>query len=69
VATLVLYTPLAWEDIFPADLNAGPLQEVWVDGRLCLARTGPDGVRRLERLLSTDPQDFLDPRFQPTGGI
>ncbi len=61
----MLYTPLAPEDIFPRSDKEVPLREWWIEGRLCLVRRDEDGFFRLERLLSSDPQDFLDSRFQP----
>jgi hypothetical protein len=61
---MILYTPLSWEDIFPAEPVPAPLAG-YVNGRLCLVRVGPDGTPRIERLLSTDPQDYLDPALQP----
>ncbi|HBQ95446.1 MAG: YlzJ-like family protein [Firmicutes bacterium] len=62
---MTLYTPLAIEDIFPEKPAASPVREWWIDGRLCLVRRDDDGYFRLERLVSSDPQDYLDQRFQP----
>ncbi|MCY0879828.1 MAG: YlzJ-like family protein [Firmicutes bacterium] len=62
---MILYTPVAWSEIFPAPPEESPLVPVTVSGRLCLARRRADGALVLERLLSTDPRDYLDPRFQP----
>jgi hypothetical protein len=62
---MVLYTPVAVEDIFATAPDAQSLSERWVRGRLCLVRVGKDGMPRLERLISTDPKDYLDPAFQP----
>ncbi|WP_028962917.1 YlzJ-like family protein [Sulfobacillus thermosulfidooxidans] len=61
----MLYTPLAMEDIFSSQAETPWMGEWWIDGRLCLVRRDADGYVRLERLLSSDPQDFLDDRFQP----
>lgn len=66
---VVLYTPMAFEDIFPSGEEENPVGERWVAGRLCLVRQSKDGSPRLERLLSTDPNDYLDPRFQPNSVI
>jgi len=64
---MMSYTPLPFEDVW------GPLQED-VSSPMELVETGevtllvrrqPDGSRRVERLLSTDPRHFLDARFQP----
>lgn len=63
---MVLYTPLALEQVLAAPrTDEAPATLMQVDARTCLVRVGPDGIRRLERLLSTDPRDFLDPRWQP----
>jgi hypothetical protein len=62
----MLYTPLPPEDIWGPLM--GDVDSVHWDrhaDRLCLARLGPRGERRLERLFSTNPRDYLDPRFQP----
>lgn len=63
----ILYTPLAPEDIWPTDppVSLESCQTRMVSGRLCLIRVDTRGVPRLERLLSTDPQDYLDTRWQP----
>ena len=63
----MFYTPLPFEDVW------GPLQDSALDplelvdlGRVCLlVRREPDGRRRIERLLSTDPQHLLASRYQP----
>lgn len=63
----MLYTPIALEDIFaePCQERETSFVERMVAGRLCLVRRSPDGLMRLERLLSTDARDYWDPRFQP----
>ena len=63
---MVLYTPLALEQVLATPLtDEAAATLMWVNDRACLVQVGPDGRRRLERLLSTDPRDFLDPRWQP----
>lgn len=64
---MILYTPLAPEDIFGwgASAQADRVDLEDVEGRPCLVRTSADGRRYLERLLSTDPRDYLNPRFAP----
>jgi hypothetical protein len=61
----MLYTPLAVEDIFRDGDPPDRFDWQTVGGRLCLVRIGADGRRRLERLVSTDPQDYLDAAWQP----
>lgn len=62
---MVLYTPMAFEDIFPEPHIQPRVSERWIQGRLCLVRYDEDGTSRLERLISTDPRDYWDPEFQP----
>lgn len=63
---MVLYTPVALEEVWAGALRDDSAQCLAeVHQHTCLVRVGPDGQRRLERLLSTDPRDFLDPRLQP----
>lgn len=61
----MLYTIYPYESVFPQDFDEHPFVEMQVQGRLCLGRRGSDGITRLERLMSTDPADYLDPRFTP----
>ncbi len=62
----MLYTTMPWETIFPSQCQETPiLIMTTVHGRSCLVRRLEDGSRRIERLLSTDPADFLDDRFLP----
>ena len=62
----MLYTTVPWWVIFPNDRdNESERMLMTVDGRPCLVRRGADGRPRIERLLSTDPMDFLDARFFP----
>ncbi|MDA8194625.1 MAG: YlzJ-like family protein [Thermaerobacter sp.] len=60
----MLYTPMPLDAVFPPDYREQCL-EVMVDGKLCLVLRGQDGLIRLERLISTDPADFLNPRYTP----
>lgn len=53
-----------WSVLPPAGLPAGGtgmLTERWSGGRLVLT----DGTGTVVRLISGNPQDYLDPRFQP----
>lgn len=60
---MIIYTIMPTELIFPVE-TAGETNLINRDGRSILARRDADGWR-VERLLSTDPADFLDPRWQP----
>ena len=63
---MMLYTPLALEEIFaPEPGTAAPSECRLVRGRWCLVRKDPSGERRIERLLSTDPADYLEDTWMP----
>jgi hypothetical protein len=40
-------------------------RELEVDGKRVLVRMDSRGEQTITRLLSTDPEDFLNPRFTP----
>lgn len=61
----MLYTPVAMEDIYPTDAVLTDMREYQVNGRIVIARRDRQDQWRLERLVSTDPQDYLDPQYQP----
>lgn len=46
-----------------------PRAEMQLDGRVLEVEPGNDGTALLVRLVSTNPQDYLDPRFQPGARI
>lgn len=48
---------------------AAPLVEMALQGRRVLAARGADGSLTLQRLLSTDPMDYLEPGLQPGVGV
>lgn len=39
--------------------------ECAVEGRLLLVTPGAHGTGVVQRLISSDPQDYMDPRWQP----
>lgn len=43
--------------------------EMMVEGRLLQVLPGQNGRGTVQRLLSTDPQDYLDPRWQPGAAV
>lgn len=45
--------------------EAPAAMEMMVEGRLLQVLPGQSGTGTVQRLLSTDPQDYLDPRWQP----
>ncbi|MFD1018241.1 YlzJ-like family protein [Thalassobacillus hwangdonensis] len=63
---MILYTPLSEVDIFPPD------QEEYQNTIMTQYNQRPvkamkmgNGNYQIVQLLSTDPQDFMDPDFQP----
>lgn len=61
----MMYTIIPQEEIWNEDITSTVEQNVTVDG--CVMQVQPvdaaNGV--VTRILSTDPQDFLNLRFQP----
>ena len=43
--------------------------ELQVEGRLLQVLPGGSGVGTVQRLISTNPEDYLDPRWQPGASI
>jgi len=65
---MVLYTVMPLEVVFDAswsDTRQDNLCESTYLGRSVLVRVSADGTRHVVRLMSSDPSDYLDPRFFP----
>lgn len=62
---MVLYTPLSLDDVWSENQTREVVFESVIEGRQVLLRRGPDGMARLERLWSTEPNDYLDPAWRP----
>ncbi|MGE5561369.1 MAG: YlzJ-like family protein [Chloroflexota bacterium] len=61
---MTLHTIMPLELVFAQPADAEPPVEVEADGRrLLVQHTGQAWT--VVRLLSSDPADYLDPRFQP----
>ena len=63
---MILWTPLPLEQVLEESHQASPaIEEVLIEGKR-LQVESLDGHRaRVVRLLSLDPADYLDPRWQP----
>lgn len=62
----MFYTIYPLEMVLEEDSGTGPaLVELSVGGRTVVAAQTAGGGLTLQRLLSTDPADYLDPSFQP----
>ncbi|WP_010649222.1 YlzJ-like family protein [Oceanobacillus massiliensis] len=63
---MILYTPLAHNDIFPVEMDAyASMESVFYKGRTLFALRKQDGSYQIQQLLSTDPQDYLNSEFAP----
>lgn len=63
---MILYTIYPPEVIFHREEEAPKRREVTLEGGVRLELTADaDGQYRVNRLISTNPADYLDPRFQP----
>lgn len=45
--------------------EAAPWVEIQIGSGVVLVEPGGDGTGTVVRLISTNPRDYLDPRFQP----
>ncbi|MEQ6375384.1 YlzJ-like family protein [Bacillaceae bacterium S4-13-58] len=63
---MIHYSPLPYEDIYPQSMESyDKIQMIQINGKLVLAERLEDGSYRIIRLLSTDPQHFLDGSVEP----
>ncbi|SFD79450.1 YlzJ-like protein [Lentibacillus persicus] len=63
---MILYTPLSETDIFPSsDKDFQKRQCASHNGRQVYVEETQDGQYQLLQLLSTDPQDFMNPDYTP----
>ncbi len=62
---MVLYTVIPIEDVLNEPGAPAAQAEVAWEGRRLLVEPLQGGVGRVVRLISTDPLDYLDPRWQP----
>jgi len=60
---MVLYTPLAIEDIYPEE--EVKYETISYQGKTVLAKQREDNHLQLVQLISTDPDDYLHPSFAP----
>ncbi|WP_175631881.1 YlzJ-like family protein [Virgibacillus siamensis] len=63
---MILYTPLANTDIFPAADDAFTKRQcVAYQGKQFYVEETEDGAYQVLQLLSTDPQDFMKQEYNP----
>lgn len=61
----MIHTVMPMEVIFPAPESALFLREVSYSGINLLVEQLPDGRNRIERIISSNPMDYLNPQLQP----
>lgn len=62
---MILYTIMPPEWVWSPPGEAEATEVVAQGTRQVVLARGTDGSRRVARLISTEPRDFLDPRWQP----
>ncbi|MFG6148858.1 YlzJ-like family protein [Halobacillus sp. B23F22_1] len=61
----ILYTPLSEYDVFPqSDAEQSIVYET-VNNKQVKCYDHGNGKKQIIQLMSTDPQDYMDPSFQP----
>lgn len=67
---MILYTVMPLELVFQnTQGEVDRFVEMTYLGRQIISRVDASGSRQVARLLSTDPYDFLDPRFSPGANL
>ncbi|WP_407271522.1 YlzJ-like family protein [Radiobacillus sp. PE A8.2] len=63
---MILYTPLSEHDIFPTEsTHYDKCETIAHNGKMLQVERLENGTYKVMKLLSTDPQDFLDNRYCP----
>ncbi|OWZ84305.1 YlzJ-like family protein [Natranaerobius trueperi] len=63
---MILYTPVALEDVHKGQSdNQQQFHEIEHKGRTVIVEPVNSFQGKVVRLISTDPNDFLDPTYQP----
>ncbi|MBS3968811.1 MAG: YlzJ-like family protein [Clostridia bacterium] len=62
---MVLYTPLLIEEVLKDYDKIKEFKEINYQGRKLQVEMLENGQYRIARILSSSPQDFLDPKLQP----
>jgi len=66
----LLWTPLPLEQVLAYPEGApSPCLEVQIGSRILQVQPGEHGMGVIQRLISADPGDYLDPRWQPGSRI
>ncbi|MCT1903804.1 YlzJ-like family protein [Oceanobacillus sojae] len=63
---MILYTPLSYQEIFPEEQEAGNgIQAIEWQGRTVFVSKNNDGNYQINQLISSNPNDYLNPDFLP----
>lgn len=61
----MMHTVMPMEVIFPPLEAVVTLKEIPYNGVNMIVEQLPDGRNRIERIISSNPMDFLNPQMQP----
>lgn len=61
----MIHTVMPMEVIFPPQESVSQLKEMPYSGVNLLVEQLPNGRSRIERIISSNPRDFLNPQLQP----
>ncbi|GAK02000.1 hypothetical protein JCM19037_200 [Geomicrobium sp. JCM 19037] len=61
---MIIYTPLSMDEVFP-QTEGIDCHYVETDNGVVMLEKSGDGQWVVGRLLSTEPNDFLQPKYQP----
>lgn len=61
----MLYTIVPYDDIFSETDSIANRQEITIGGVIMQFEPGEGNLGKISRLISTNPQDYLNPRYQP----
>jgi len=61
----MMHTIMPLESVFPQPEMAAQYKYINSSGVDMMVEQLPNGQKRIERILSTNPLDFLNPMFQP----
>ncbi len=62
---MIMWTIVSDDVLWPADTSRSKQVEVAMGNRILVLDVDDQGAARVCRLLSSDPQDYLDSRWQP----
>lgn len=65
---MIIYSPVPVEMLFKSEPEKN-FQELTIDNRIIVVDQTQSSIPSIHRVISTDPQDYLNPNFQPGSRI